>query len=163
MDRSLAALEYHTQQMAHRWHAECERRGLTVLVYCTYRTPLEQAALYAQGRRSLEGTNAIRMAAGMAPIDTRQNGRKVTYAKPMYSWHNWRRALDFVIVDGGKPEWRGDHPGYAVVGKIGESEGLEWSGRWRRFREVGHLQYTGGLSIKELIDGQNETPYTAIN
>ncbi|MFM8939774.1 MAG: M15 family metallopeptidase [Phenylobacterium sp.] len=30
------------------------------------------------------------------------------------------------------------------MGELGEAMGLEWAGRWTRFREYPHFQFTGG-------------------
>lgn len=99
--------------------------GLDVLIYCTSRPASEQAALYAIGRT--------------VP------GQKVTNAKPGDSLHNpdlngksW--AFDAVPMLHGKAMFHDD----ALIdrmGRIGESVGLEWAGRWTgRMRERVHFQ-----------------------
>lgn len=115
----------------------CEARGVPVLVTCTYRDNAEQARLYAQGRTT--------------------PGAKVTNAKPGESWHNWRCAVDVVPMRNGKPVWgtKGDDLTlWAKVGAIGEECGLEWAGRWVKFREFPHFQYTGGLSLADIRAGK---------
>ncbi len=44
-------------------------------------------------------------------------------------------------------------PDYEELGKIGESLGLRWGGRFR-FRDYGHFEYTGGLSLADLKAGK---------
>ncbi len=114
----------------------CRGQGIDLLITSTYRDHASQAALYEQGR-SLPG-------------------KRVTNAKPGQSYHNWRVALDVVPLRHGKPVWGSvgaDGALWQRVGILGESVGLEWAGRWTRFPELAHFQYTGGLSLAELAQG----------
>lgn len=136
--RSLDDLEPGTRTRAQRFLAACADADLDILIYCTYRTPEEQACLYAQGR--------------VRP------GAVVTNAKPWQSWHNWRRAFDFVPLTGGKPQWN-DHEAYAKAGAIAESVGLEWAGRWTgSLRETAHCQFRDGHTLAELCSQRGVTP-----
>lgn len=101
----------------------------SVILTCTYRSNDEQASLYAQGR-SLPG-------------------KKVTNAKPGESKHNKldaktgkpaAEAFDIAILVGGKLNWDISHPAWQLAGEIGEQFGLEWAGRWTRFKEGPHFQ-----------------------
>ena len=115
----------------------CKGAGIDVLITSTYRDNESQAALYAQGRT--------------AP------GARVTNAKPGQSWHNWRVAFDVVPLRNGKPVWGtsgADGELWEQVGRIGEACGLEWAGRWKSFKELAHLQATGGLKLTQLQAGQ---------
>ena len=120
-----------------RAHLEaCKDEGIDLLVTCTYRDHAEQARLYAIGRS--------------AP------GRKVTNAKPGQSFHNYRVAYDVVPLRHGKPVWGTageDAKLWQRVGELGEAQGLEWAGRWTRFREYPHFQYTGGHSLAHFQAG----------
>lgn len=77
--------------------------------------------------------------------------------------------MDVVPLRFGKPVWgtKGDgidkNPSdddkddlelWQRVGAIGESVGLEWAGRWKRFPEYPHFQYTNGLSINDFAAGK---------
>lgn len=64
---------------------------------------------------------------------------RVTNALPLASAHNFGVAFDAVPYVGGKCLWR-DKTALAMMGECGEAEGLEWAGRWRRFRESVHFQ-----------------------
>ena len=117
--------------------AECNKQGIEILITSTYRDHESQAALYAQGRT--------------VP------GKKVTNAKPGQSWHNHRCAFDIVPMRHGKPVWGTageDGKLWERVGQIGEACGLEWAGRWNKFREYAHFQHTGGLTIADLQAGK---------
>lgn len=113
--------------------AACKKADIDVLITSTYRDHESQAALYAQGRT--------------------KPGKVVTNAKPGQSWHNWRCAFDFVPLVSGKAQWN-DLETFKRCGEIAESVGLEWAGRWKRFREMAHCQYTGGLTLADLQNGR---------
>lgn len=109
--------------------AAAKDAGIDVLVTSSYRDFESQAALYAQGRT--------------AP------GRIVTNARPGHSWHNWKRAVDVVPLVNGKAVWD-DQALWQKLGKLGESVGLEWAGRWTSFKEMAHFQLTEGLTLSAL-------------
>lgn len=128
---------------------ECKALGIDLLVTSTYRDFEAQAALYAQGRT--------------AP------GKIVTNARSGQSFHNFRVAFDVVPLRSGKPVWgttgngidndptdddKDDLELWQRIGAIGESLGLEWAGRWKRFREYPHFQYTGGLTLADFNAGK---------
>ena len=103
-----------------------------VIITCTYRNDDEQAALYAKGR-SLPG-------------------KKVTNAKPGESKHNKldaktgkpaAEAFDIAIIVDGKLNWDINHRVWQLAGEVGEQLGLEWAGRWIRFKEGPHFQLKG--------------------
>ena len=125
------------------------KNGIGMIVTSTERDFESQNALYAQGRT--------------------KPGKIVTNAKGGYSWHNFRCAGDVVPTRHGVPIWGTKGNGLDVdptddhtddlevwqrVGAHGEAVGLEWAGRWTTFREFAHFQYTGGLSMAQLRDGQ---------
>lgn len=115
----------------------CKQAGIDILITSTFRDLESQAALYAQGRT--------------AP------GKLVTNAKPGQSYHNWRVAFDVVPLRAGKPVWNitgADGKLWEQIGNLGEAVGLEWAGRWTRFREYAHFQFTGGLTLAQLAAGE---------
>lgn len=116
-------------------HVEaCKEAGIDLLIYCTFRSFAEQDELYKQGRQ--------------VP------GNIVTNARGGESYHNYHVAYDCVALVGGKPAW-GDSVLARKVGELGESVGLEWSGRWKgSLKETAHFQYTGGLSKEDLKAGK---------
>lgn len=126
-----------------------KKAGVTVLVTSTFRNDESQAELYAQGRT--------------------KPGKIVTNAQPGESWHNWKCAGDIVPLRHGKPIWgttgdgiddnpadddRDDLEVWQRIGEIGERCGLEWAGRWVKFREYPHFQYTGGLTLADFKAGK---------
>lgn len=131
--RSISDLSPRVASMAREFIAKCAADGIDVIITSTYRDAESQTALYAQGRT--------------AP------GKRVTNAKAGQSYHNYRCAFDFVPIVNGKAAWN-DSALFERCGKIAESVGLEWAGRWTRFREAAHCQYTGGLTMAQLQAGE---------
>lgn len=122
------------KEMASIFLAECKANGIDVIITSTLRTMEEQSALYAQGRTT--------------------PGNIVTNARGGQSYHNYACAFDFCPIVNGKCQWN-DLDLFKKCGAIGESVGLEWAGRWAgKFREVAHLQYSGGLTIQDLQSGK---------
>jgi peptidoglycan LD-endopeptidase CwlK len=135
--RDLKELHPTVQAKAKAFIDACKAQGIDLLVTSTYRDHESQNALYAQGRT--------------AP------GKKVTNAKGGQSFHNWRVALDVVPLRNGKPVWGTtgeDGKLWQKVGEIGEASGLEWAGRWKKFPEQAHFQWTGGLTIADFQAGK---------
>lgn len=134
--RSLSDLHPFVRTKATAHIAACKAKGIDLLVTSTYRDFDSQNALYAQGRT--------------AP------GRKVTNAKGGQSLHNYRVAYDVVPLRNGKPVWATtgeDGKLWETVGELGESVGLEWAGRWVKFREYPHFQFTGGKPLSHFQAG----------
>lgn len=121
------------RERVQRFQQLCKEHGIDLLVTSTYRCNESQARLYAQGRT--------------AP------GKIVTNAKPGQSWHNHRCAIDVVPLINGKPNWNTKDPVWAKLGELGKQAGLEWAGDWKRFKEMAHFQYTGGLTLVQLQAG----------
>jgi len=94
----------------------CLDSGITLLIYCTFRSAAEQDDLYARGRS--------------------KPGRIITYCSGGQSKHNnvdngipAALAYDCVPMIGGKCVWDDDKL-WDDIGTLGESIGLDWGGRW---------------------------------
>lgn len=131
--RDLNDLHGKVSAMANRFISRCKAEGIDVIITSTYRDAASQNALYAQGRTL--------------------PGKKVTNALAGKSYHNYRVAFDFVPVINGKAIWN-DSTLFTKCGEIAESVGLEWAGRWTKFREMAHCQYTNGLTLKDFQSGR---------
>ena len=131
--RSLNDLLPQVRSRVQRFLDAAKAQGIDLLVTSTYRDNASQAALYAQGRTT--------------------PGKIVTNAKPGQSWHNHKCAVDVVPIRNGKPVWDAKDPIWQTVGQLGKAAGLEWAGDWKRFRELAHFQYTGGLTLAQLQAG----------
>jgi peptidoglycan LD-endopeptidase CwlK len=142
MSRDTRDLHPVVRRMAEELIVRCQNRNLLIVYTSTYRANQEQDALYAIGRT--------------------KPGKKVTNARGGESYHNYRLALDFAVVGAdGKINWdlkadvnHNNAPDYTEVGILAEELGFEWGGRWKSFKDYPHLQFTFGLSIKDLQAGK---------
>ena len=125
---NIATLTPAAQSKAREWLLKCLETGINVKIITGLRTYKEQDELYAQGRT--------------AP------GRKVTNAPAGYSWHNFGVAWDFVVFDeDGQPQW--ESPLMEECGKIAESLGHEWGGRWTSPQDTPHVTVKMGCTLAE--------------
>lgn len=123
--------DVHSMSVSHK--QLCKAAGIDLLIYCTLRPDADQAALYAIGRTI--------------------PGKKVTNARAGESNHNpdkdgKSRAYDCCPLRYGKPVWsaksKEDAALWAEVGRIGESVGLAWAGRWAgNLKELCHFEKGG--------------------
>lgn len=132
--RNLNDLHPKVKVLCEKFISECKKQAIDVLITSTYRDAASQNALYAQGRTT--------------------PGKIVTNAKAGQSFHNWRVAFDFVPIVNGKAQWN-DLETFNKCGVIAESVGLEWAGRWKKFKELAHCQYTGGLRLADFQAGKS--------
>ena len=131
--RDLADLIPCVKTRAENFIRSCKAAGIDVLITSTLRDKESQDALYAQGRTTV--------------------GKIVTNAKGGQSFHNYGCAFDFVPIVNGKAMWD-DSRTFEKCGVIAEPLGLEWAGRWTKFKETAHCQYTGGLTLIDLQNGK---------
>ncbi|WFD12166.1 M15 family metallopeptidase [Tepidibacter hydrothermalis] len=140
MSRNLEDLHPYVKYLAEKFIQECKKQGIDVLIYSTFRSKEEQDKLYSQGRTA--------------------SGEKVTNAKGGYSYHNYGLAFDCVPIINKKAQWNRTDL-YDVMGKIGKSIGLEWGGDFKSIKDRPHFQWTGGLKIKDLLQGKR--PISQLN
>ena len=98
--------------------ALADKENIKFRITCGYRSPAEQARLYAQGRTA--------------------KGKIVTYVK--HSKHNDGLAIDIVIIKNDTVSWVGED--YFRIGEIGQALGLTWGGAWR-MRDYCHFELGG--------------------
>ena len=142
VSRDIKDLHPKVQAMAQAFLDKCKAEGIDVLITCTYRDGAAQDALYARGRSLL--------------TENGQPVKIVTNAKAGQSAHQYRLAFDMVPLRNGKPVWGGSNADLLLwqrVGNIAEEVGLEWAGRWTRFRELPHCQYLGGHPLSYFEQG----------
>lgn len=131
--RDISALNPNVARLCRLFIDKCKEQNIDVIITSTYRDTESQDALYAQGRTTA--------------------GAKVTNAKGGQSLHNFKVAFDFCPIINGKAQWT-DVKTFTKCGEIAESLGLEWAGRWLRFKELAHCQLTGGLTLEQLRQQQ---------
>lgn len=107
-----------------------------------WRLPVEQDALYAQGRMILAAVNIKRKLVNWAPLTDEQNRKIVTNAPMGYSWHEYGLAVDVVPLDTAtlEPDWNANHPVWQKMLEIGKSLGLLSGISWK---DEPHWQLTG--------------------
>jgi peptidoglycan L-alanyl-D-glutamate endopeptidase CwlK len=137
MSRLLVDLVPEMQPMWQRVYARVrdELRYTLVLIH-TYRSLEEQAWIYAQGRT--------------------RPGSIVTNAKPGYSWHNFRRALDYGIRVNNIISWKEPFNGFwEKVWEIAHEEGFtDWGGS---YGDYGHLEYHPNITLA-MVRSENHIP-----
>ena len=102
--------------------------GIKLRITAGLRTWKEQADLYAKGRT--------------AP------GKVVTWAKAGQSYHNYGLAFDVVEIKDGKALW--NNPNWEKIGRLGESIGFVWGGRWKGKTDKPHFEMAFGKHHSEL-------------
>lgn len=121
--------------------------GISYIITSTARKITEQMALYTQGRMPLEDINKFRKAACMPYLTETYNkvvtwtlqSKHVTNLYDTDMYNDQSRAFDIALKDKeGKVHWDvkisvndNEIPDYEEVGKIGESVGLKWGGRFQ--------------------------------
>lgn len=151
MSRDLSKATPRVRNFANKLISEAKRiLNIDVFVIEVDRPYEVQVAYYAQGRDSLEAVNKLRKRAGLSPIDSKTNKRKITWT--MNSKHitnlenattadNLSRAVDFGIKDkmgkydgSSKADTNKDNkPDYKQLGIIGKmiDPGMIWGGDWK--------------------------------
>lgn len=125
--RDLALLHPVLKPLALAFVERCKAAGIDVLITCTYRSPEEQDALYAQGR-TVPGKRVTNTRGGQSKHNAQIDGRPAA------------RAFDFVPVRAGKAVWSDKDPAWAKAGAVARSLGLAWGGDWTRFRDMPHVE-----------------------
>jgi peptidoglycan L-alanyl-D-glutamate endopeptidase CwlK len=78
-------------------------------------------------------------------------GNIVTNAMPGYSMHNHGVAFDVYPVKDG---WNTSAAVWEIIGRVGESLGLEWGGRWKGLVDKPHFEYALGHSAEDFAFGR---------
>ena len=133
MSKRLSDLRYSVQKMAEDAFAELEQKGIRFLVTSTLRTADEQAALYAQGRKSLQVVNELRSKANMGALPPKENLYTVTNCDGVTrkSRHQDGGALDVVPAEKGKPIWPKDtDPRWGQIAEVMVKHGFRWGMDW---------------------------------
>lgn len=161
-ERSLLSLTTQMQGCMAKFNIHCDKAGLDVLIYCTYRSLAEQAKLYRQGRtwhvirKRVKQLNDLKPGLGqiIVAVGPQHEKRTVTMAGPGQSAHNYRIAADGVPMVQGKPIWNADDPIWQTYGQCVRAAGLEWAGDWKgSFKEFPHMQmknFTWKTRIKKI-------------
>ncbi|QBP42788.1 M15 family metallopeptidase [Paenisporosarcina antarctica] len=118
-----------------------EKIGIPIIISDSFRSIESQDVLYDKGR-SIEGSI-------------------VTYARGGQSYHNYGLAIDFVLLNSDgtisydlQRDLNGnDEPDWFEVVRIAKDLGFLSGAEWPGFKDYPHLEYTFGLSIRDLQNG----------
>ena len=127
-------------------------KGWDAVIGSGMRTMQQQAALFAQGRESLDKVNIMRRQAGLPP--TTEN-TKVTHARPGTSKHNLTTSLlfsggsTFEVMNGYAVDivsrdhgWNPPNERFwKDLGALAKKYGCEWGGDWKgQLYDPAHVQ-----------------------
>lgn len=120
--------------------------NIKLRVTTALRTISEQNNLYTQGRT--------------------KPGKKVTWVKGGYSFHNYGLAIDIIKIEkDGTVDW-GNIQYFSKVAKVAKKLGFEWGGDWKSTPDMPHFQYTFGYTTSQLKrkfeNGDLENDYVKI-
>lgn len=76
-----------------------------------------------------------------------EKGKKVTWVKGGYSYHNYGLAIDVVEIKNKHAKW---NTKWKDISKIGKEKGFEWGGDWKDVSDKPHFQKTFGYTTKQL-------------
>lgn len=141
--RSLDDLAPDVREEAKLIVREWRAMNMDVLITCTFRSNEEQDRLYAQGRG--------------AP------GNIVTNARAGESLHNVGRAIDFVPLVHGKPDWE-DLKRFEIVARVAQrvDPRVRWGGDWSgRLRDYPHIEWPKRRDVNLLADTESGGSSTA--
>ena len=116
MSRKLDDLSPAFRPLAVELLARFTEAGICVLIVDTLRTPAEQAQNIKRG------------------VSWTKNSKHLTGdAIDVCPFDEW------ALSGSDKLQWNTEHPVWQQMGKIGESLGLTWGGRWEQ-RDMGHFE-----------------------
>lgn len=118
------------QRKANEVIAEMTALGLPVRINEGYRSPQRQDMLYAQGRTT--------------------PGAIVTNARGGQSFHNYGVAVDFIFTQYG---YGATDAQWETLGKVAESKGFSWGGRWNGFKDKPHCELLMGYTLADFQAG----------
>lgn len=155
MSRDIKLLHPSIQAILPEWQKRCKEAGHDTIITSTARTYREQLAIYSQGRETLDFVNMLRKEAGLEPILEKENkvvswtmaSKHITNLKDSDQKNDSAKAFDFALKKSdGTIHWdiktdvdQDQAPDYEECGKIGESMGLIWGGRWKS-PDYAHLE-----------------------
>lgn len=112
----------------------CKQANIPIFIFETLREQDVQNAYYAQGRMSLTDINDLRKKAGLYELTLRESVNTITDSVNMVYMgvgHGNGTAVDIVPTKDGALWWNAPAEVWESIGKIGESIGLVWGGRWK--------------------------------
>jgi len=119
--------------------------GINAQISSGYRSNTQQASIYGMGRPNYWWNKKL----------YGNEGSIVSNAQPGQSVHNYGLAIDYFLTtpDGNTATWVVNAQ-WRRVAAIGKSLGFTWGGDWTGFVDAPHLEYTKGLTWRDLQAGR---------
>ncbi|WP_227397367.1 M15 family metallopeptidase [Jeotgalibacillus aurantiacus] len=133
--KNMGAVHPYVKDITIRMISQAYNEDINVQISSGYRSHAEQNRLYAQGRT--------------------EPGNIVTTVRGGQSVHNYGLAVDYFLTneDGTQAIWTVNTQ-WRRVAAIGKSLGFSWGGDWKSFYDPPHLEYTKGLTWRDLQAGR---------
>ncbi|MDZ5713617.1 peptidoglycan-binding protein [Jeotgalibacillus haloalkalitolerans] len=133
--RNMGDIDSRIKDMTIEMIKRAYQEGINVQISSGLRTNDEQNRLYAKGRTT--------------------SGNIVTNARAGQSAHNYGLAVDYFLTDqtGTRAVWTVNAQ-WKRVAAIAKSMGFTWGGDWTSFPDASHLEYTKGLTWRDLQAGR---------
>ena len=130
---------------------DLDSHGVWYFISETYRSQEVQDAYYAQGRKSLDVVNVLRLKAGLRVIGVVENSKIITNTK--ISKHTSRKAIDiYPCKVAGQPLWSAKKEDFQPIANAFKRQGFDWGGDWNKpdssgnvFTDFPNMEYNGGL------------------
>ena len=141
MSRRLDDLVPEMRLKAFELIARCAEQGIPMMIIDTLRTQQEQEANIKNGVSWTKNSKHL-------PLDIHLPICPATFGgvhNPVTCTFGQARAIDicpysiFNLDGPDKLKWDADSPVWDTIGRIGESLGLRWGGRWTK-RDMGHFE-----------------------
>jgi peptidoglycan L-alanyl-D-glutamate endopeptidase CwlK len=139
-------------------------KGVYIRFTSTFRSFLEQDAIYYQGRKSLEEVNNMRLKCGLYLISEKEN-KIVSNAFGGRSYHNYGIAVDFCLLsknhnydmefdtnNNNEKDWN-------EVVKVFKNYGWDWGSEVNFKSDTPHFQKTFGYKINQLLEKYNRQDF----
>ena len=143
-----SALNPIVAQKAIKFVTMCSEAGQPVILTETLREEITVLIYILQGRfnsddikmnpRLPQELNRLRKKYKLWELTPAEFNKKISWT--LESNHMTGNAFDFVPIKDGKAWWNAPDPVWEQLGKIGESLGLTWGGRWPS-PDKPHLEY----------------------
>ena len=123
MSRALNDLDYRLRNVAFEFLGRCSEAGIPVMIIDTLRTQQEQEANLAKG---------VSWTPNSLHLPQKPDGKALAIDVCPYGVYQ--------LHGPDKLAWDANEPAWQVLGKIGETLGLGWGGRWKQ-KDMGHFEY----------------------
>jgi len=144
MSRKIEDLKPEMQILCKQHVENCKKRNVDILVYFTYRTSLEQDAIYSQGRDGHIVVNYKRKLAGLPEISEVEASKIVSWAKSGESFHEFGLAYDAVpLLKDKKCDWnKSDPDSWTILFEEARKLGLTLGHDFKK-KDDPHFQMSG--------------------